>query len=97
MEVDGPFGTRIRLYGKQMSCVALFFAVAAGGWYMADKHDTNAAAANEASLKAIGVVQSNQQKLAEHMDEMIYVMSLSERDREKLNIAMPNSLRSKLR
>lgn len=97
VEVEGPFGTKIKFYGKQLSSVLLIAAMVGGFIYLLNQHETNAATANKVALDAMGKIQANQTALAEHMDEMIYVMSLSERDREKLNIAMPASLRSKLR
>lgn len=90
LEIDGPFGTKARFYGKQLSSVLFLAAVVVGVGYLINQHDSKAS-------EAMAKIQSNQEGLAQHMDEMIYVMSLSEKDREKLNIAMPATLRSKLR
>ncbi len=90
LEVEGPFGTRIKFYGRQLTNVLLIAAVVVGVGYLIYQHDSK-------SSETMAKIQLNQTVLAEHMDEMIYVMSLSEKEREKLNISMPASLRSKLK
>src|SRR5579859_7551544 len=89
IEVEGPFGTRIKLYVRQLSSVLLVAALAAGLVYLLNQHDSKAS-------ESMAKIQANQEALAQHMDEMIYVMSLSEKDRERLNISMPESLRAKV-
>lgn len=89
VEVEGPFGTRIKFYGKELSTILLLVAVVVGGAYLILQHDSKAS-------EAMSKLQVNQEMLSQHMDEMIYVMSLSEKEREKLNISMPASLRNKL-
>jgi hypothetical protein len=90
VEVEGPFGTKIKFYGRQLTSFLFMAAVVIGVGYLIHQHDVNA-------VEAMTKIQSNQQILAEHMDEMIYVISLSEKDREKLNISMPPSLRNKIK
>ena len=88
LEVEGPFGTKIKFYGKEVSALLLVAAIAAGGVYLILQHDSKAS-------ESMSKIQANQEALTQHMDEMIYVMSLSEKDREKLHISMPESLRAK--
>lgn len=89
VEVEGPFGTRVKFYGKQLGSMLFLAAVVVAVIYLINQHDSRAA-------DAMAKVQANQEALSQHMDEMIYVISLSEKDREKLNISMPASLRNKL-
>lgn len=42
-------------------------------------------------------VKSDAQHLESSMSEMVFVMSLSDEERKKLRLSMPDSLRSKLR
>lgn len=89
VEVEGPFGTRIKFYGRQLTSVLLMVMIVIGIGYLISQHDSKAS-------EAMSKIQANQEALAQHMDEMIYVISLSEKDREKLNISMPPSLRNKI-
>lgn len=89
IEIDGPFGTHVRFYGKELVTVIAFLLIAGGLGYLIFQH-------SKESHDAQTLLSQNQQLLNQHMDEMIWILSLPEKERERLNVAMPESLRSKL-
>jgi hypothetical protein len=89
LEVEG-FGLRTRVRGHDVIVVILVLVVMFGLGFLLWQHDRDTAVIH-AELAA------NQKALAEHMEDMLYVLSLSETDRQKLNLAMPDSLRKRKR
>ena len=89
-EIEGPFGLKARLFGRDLTTVMLLMICAGGILYLIWQHDHNI-------TESLKLVERNQQMLYEQMEDMIYVMSLPEQQRDKLKMAMPDSLRKKLR
>ena len=83
IEIDGPFGIKARFFGKEITSVLLLALCAFGIAYLIWQHDRNSG--------------DRMLSLEQHMEEMVYVMSRPEKEREKLNLAMPDSLRKKVR
>ena len=92
-------GLRAWIKGKEFSLVII--VLLAFGWlgYMLWQHDNNT---REGRAGAVSVLETqnkalsiNQLRLQESMEEMIYVMSLSDEERGRLKIQMPESLRRK--
>lgn len=90
IEIDGPFGIKARFFGKEITSVLLLALCALGIAWLIYQHDTN-------SADRIKLVAENQRALYEQMGDMIYILKLSEKERESLNLTMPDSLRKKLR
>ena len=92
LEITGPFGLRARFFGfgKEITSVMLLVICAFGIGYLVYQHDRN-------SIDSIKHVVENQHAIYEQMDAMIYVISLPEEERKKIKMAMPDSLRKKLR
>jgi hypothetical protein len=84
--VSGPGGWKATAQGRDTIIVLLIGVIVALGYLhhqSADQHLQDMAAQH--------------QKIDDKFNEMIYVLSLTQPDREKLNIAMPESLRAKIR
>jgi hypothetical protein len=78
--------------------VGLLVFVAAGAFsYAAVQHDAHSSQAAAATVAAVAAVKDtaevNQAKLERKFDAMIYVLTLSEKERKNLNLAKPKELR----
>lgn len=81
-EYEGWLG-KFKAAGSSVVPVVVAIALAGALAFMVYDHDKR--------------TSEQQTKLSEHMDEMIYVISLPESERAKLNVNMPDSLRRKTR
>ena len=90
LEIDGPFGLRARFFNKELTSVLLLAICVFGIGYLIYEHDRN-------SMDNIKHIVENQRFIYGQMDAIIYVMSLPENEREKLKLAMPDSLRKKIK
>jgi hypothetical protein len=86
IEVEGPGGSKVRASGFTTAALLIACLLAYAGYL----HHT----ANEAQLARIEVQLT---RVFEAMSEQTFVLSLSQAEREKLNITMPESLRKKIR
>jgi hypothetical protein len=89
VELSVPFGT-FRAHGKDATLLLMFCAVMGlmgYGFYLYDDHRST----NEKKAEA------DHAALAKKLDEMVWILSRPEKEREKLDISMPNSLRDKVR
>jgi len=100
LEVEG-FGLRTRVRGHDIIVVVLvvmLFLIIGLFIWQHDKNISGLLAANALHSEEIHkVLAENQKLLAEHMDDMIYVLSLTDKDRQRLKLAMPDSLRKRKR
>lgn len=100
LEISGPFGWSVRANGREV--VGLLMLVIGVGVlaYMIRDHDLRANERLEAAITArqtqLNALSAQQLRLQESMEEMIYVMSLTQEERVKLKIEMPVSLRARL-
>lgn len=87
VKVSGPMGFSLEAVGAKAGAALL--AVAATGLivWMIDRHDT------KAEVKA----EQNHREVMGALSEMVYVLTLPQERREKLNLSMPDSLRGKVR
>lgn len=89
MDLSGPFGTRVSVKGKDAVSALLIIFCALCLAYMMYRHDMSSA---EAATK----LAVDQKELGQKLEEMVYVISLPEVDRQALNLKMPDSLRQKI-
>lgn len=85
LEISGPAGVKARVKGPTAVVVGAIALCSVGLGYLSYEHD-----------KKTDVIISNQQKLDEHMEEMIYVLSRTDGERASLHLAMPESLARKI-
>lgn len=86
VSVVGPFG--VKLSGKGRAVIAVFIVVAIlAGLYF---HDVKGEAAGAQR-------QKEHMTMDERLNEVVYVLTLSQAERERLNLAVPDSLRRKQR
>ena len=90
LEIDGPFGIKARFFNKELTSVMLLAICALALGYLIYEHDRN-------SMDNIRHIVENQRSIYGQMDAIIYVISLPENEREKLKLAMPDSLRKKIK
>lgn len=83
IEVETPIGLKVKAQGDRVARVLAAAAIAAPLLFLAYKHHEN----GDQKLDALG----------EKMSEVVYVLSLTQADRERLNLSMPDSLRRKAR
>jgi hypothetical protein len=100
LEVEG-FGLRTRVRGHDIIVVILLVLMFGVILFFMWQNDRNLAALLSAQAvhneEVHQALATNQKNLTEHMEDMIYVLSLSEKDRQKLKLAMPDSLRKRKR
>lgn len=77
-------GTKIEIKGRDVFFTAIIVGVA----MLLVRFD--------AHQEATAAIAKTQSRTEEHIQEMIYVLSLSEKKRAELNLQMPDSLRKKL-
>lgn len=82
LEVSGPAGLKLRAAGRRLSA-QIYIALAAGiALFLGYEHHNGS--------------REMLQRILEATTENTYVLSLSQAERERLNIAMPESLRRKV-
>ncbi len=86
LSISGPGGWRATAQGRDTITVLLVGVLIALGYL---HHQSNDQRAQDAAAQ--------HQRIEEKFSEMIYVISLPQDARERLNISMPDSLRSKMR
>ena len=89
LEVEG-FGVRARFRGHDVVFLMLIILLFAVTVFLGYEHDTR-------SEKRIESIIAAQERLVEEVSALTFVMTLSPDERTKLNIAMPDSLRKKLK
>ncbi len=86
ISVSGPGGLKAAASGKYSVPVLVICLLI----FLGTTH-------HQQSVQASEQVTAQHQKIEEKFNEMIYVLSLPQPDREKLNLSMPSSLRDKTR
>ncbi len=86
LTVIGPGGWKATVQGQSTIIVLLVGCLVGLGYLHHQSQDQRASEA-----------VAQHQKIDDKFNEIIYVLSLSQPDREKLNISMPESLRGKTR
>jgi hypothetical protein len=82
VDVSG-LGLKLRATGKDVKAPTLLILLVLGLTYAGWKHHD--------------ATESNYRLMLEQMAEMTYVLSLPQAERDKLNLAMPESLRRRMR
>lgn len=92
IEIQGPAGVKMSFRGQQtlaVLLVILFASIMAFGLWLHDKRDEANNLAIIAALKAVAAVES---KSDATQRAMIYVLSLPQAERDKLNLMKPKEL-----
>lgn len=95
-----PGGWRGKLTGQNISAMLIAGALALGAWVLVDhRNESRSAMVNlEAKQeKALGAVADAMGKNAEEQAVMNYILTLSQDERQKLRLDMPESLRRRIR
>ena len=92
VEIETPIGIRVRGSGRSIVvlCAVLVVLIAI---YLHDRHSTEAHAE---TIAALTKVERAENEANERTAEVVYVLSKSQSEREKLNLTMPDSLRRKM-
>jgi hypothetical protein len=84
IQISGPFGIKLGGRGRAVLTVVIIAAILAGLYI----HDGRTeASSNQRSHEHM--------QLEERLNEVVYVLTLSQEQRERLNLAVPESLRRK--
>lgn len=89
--VKTPLGS-FEFKGSQMFPVILLLLLAAGGWYMSDDYNKANAQQHAVFAKGQEEVKAEIVKGRETQEALIYVMSLTPAEREKLQLTKPKRL-----
>lgn len=90
MEVSGPAGFRLRVTGKESTVILFMATVGVCIWYTVFAH-------GQSTEEATRRIEERQMSTNKTLEEMVYILSLSEEERRRLEISMPDSLREKQR
>jgi hypothetical protein len=82
LSVRGPFGILVSGKGRTVVAVLVIACVSAAVWW----HDKRA---EDQMAKSV----AEHREMTERMAEMVYVLTLDERERKGLNLQVPDSLR----
>lgn len=100
LEITGPLGWRVKASGRQTSWLVIVLVAMLGLGYMLRDHDMKSMKAIEVAVadrhEQMTAIVSQQTKLQDNLDTLVYVMLLSESERARLKLDMPQSLRTKL-
>ena len=88
IEIDGPFGTHAKFRGNNVSIFLIAAVSVCGLGYLLYQHDQH-------SIERQAKLEASQIQIEKHMEEMIYVLTLTEKERTSLDLAMPASLRDR--
>lgn len=83
LEVQGPMGIKATAKGERAAAWLLAIVCTAALSLLGFRHHDS--------------TEANHREVKESLSEMIYVLSLSPEERARLNIAMPDSMRKKVR
>jgi len=89
LELDGPGGLKFRVRGYDFLTLVILGIATGLGWLLWDLR-ANAQREHAEITKTQVVVETS-------VAEMAYILTLSQAEREKLNLSMPESLRKKAR
>lgn len=92
LEVNGPAGIKATLRGPvgQLALIAVLCVLLLGLYV----HETDTKARQATTVQEVRKVEEH---IKGKFDEVIYVLSLRQEDREKLNLSMPDGIREKRR
>lgn len=99
--LEGPFGWKLRASGRELKSLILMLVAFFALGYMLQQHDANAKeslATNDA--KGAARAQEIVNRLiatTERMEEIGYILTLSEEERKALRLMMPDSMRKRTR
>ena len=91
-EVKGPGGMGFAFKGREMFPVILLVLLGAFCGFMTWQADSKSEARDAATHKAISEFKEATMKADETQQAMIYVLSLPQAEREKLNLMKPRGL-----
>lgn len=89
IEIKLPFGVTVRASGKQVTLIILVVLGAVMAVIALREHDT-------ATQKATGEILLKQQEVVESLDNVGYILTLKQDEREALKLTMPHKLRRQL-
>ena len=97
IEVGLPSGWRVKVSGPNLVLAVLIFCLAGLTWYFVEQHDRR-------TTGRVELIRNDQKEILVGItaarvavEEQTYVLTLTSKDKEALNLEMPPSLRAKLR
>jgi hypothetical protein len=100
VEVNAPFGWKVRFPARYLTSVIISVAGFGALGYMLRDHDLRVmetlTAYRTERNQNVHSLEQHQISLDESMQQMIYVLTLPEKDRARLNLQMPETLRRRL-
>ena len=95
LEVKTPFGWSVRAGGRQMTLVVIILLCCGFLAYMVRDHDLRAAERAAGLDAKAETLAKNQTALVDSVDSLAFIMTLSDEERKKLRLGMPDALRRK--
>lgn len=88
VEVSTPFGS-VRARGRQASSTLIIICIAAVIVFFVKQYTDD-------RVHHDATVDADHKQLASKLDEMVYIISLPEKERAEISLSMPESLRMKM-
>ena len=96
LEIRTPFGWAFRAGGRHISfTIAICLCAGAILWIVHD-HDMKAAERSISIADKTNKVLSSQERLVEAVNNLTYILTLSDTEKTRLRLGMPDSLRKQL-
>ncbi len=92
LEVKGPGGMGLSFKGAQMFPVILVLLLGAIFGYLFFQSDTKADERQKSTIAALNKIEEVTTRADETQQAMIYVLSLSQEERQRLNLTRPRAL-----